>query len=85
MIQHAGDLNTSLDVLQNTFVSSIQIFGLSIYIFNIYFHFYNLKNFSNSSSWNANDDDLDDFDTDLNLKPVQSNSGGNGQKRHLNS
>lgn len=52
------------------------------------YYLFSKKNFSNSSSWNANDDDLDDFDTDLNLKPVQTNNssgGNNGQKRHLNS
>ena len=43
----------------------------------------NSQNFSNSSSWNANDDDLDDFDAELNLK--SGSTGGNSNKRHLNS
>ncbi|CAF0709214.1 unnamed protein product [Brachionus calyciflorus] len=65
LLQHNDALNTSLDVLTNTF------------------------NFSNSSSWNGNEDDLEDFETEINLKPVPTNltasSGSNAnQKRHLN-
>lgn len=42
-------------------------------------------NFSNSSSWNTNDDDLDDSDADIGLKqPLQSNATPSSQKRHLN-
>lgn len=46
----------------------------------------NTFNFSNPSNWNANSDDLEDFETDLSMKPVQTqpNTTGNGQKRHLN-
>ncbi|RNA23876.1 leucine-rich repeat-containing 45 [Brachionus plicatilis] len=65
LLQHNDALNTSLDVLTNTF------------------------NFSNSSSWNGNEDDLEDFETEINLKPVPTNlttssSSAGNQKRHLN-
>lgn len=44
-------------------------------------------NFPNTASWNANEDDLDDFETDLSLKlPPQPTQGtpNSGVKRHLN-
>lgn len=45
------------------------------------------KNFSNSSSWHASEEDLDDFDTDINLKPVHTGTSSSlsNHKRHLNS
>lgn len=48
--------------------------------------FTSYQNFSNSSSWQASEEDLDDFDTDINLKPVQTGGSSlNDSKRHLNS
>ena len=84
MLQHNDTLTASLDALHNTFVS-VRIFrDFFVNTQNIsHNHIYLKKNFSNSSGWQANEDDLEDFDADINMKPTQ-NAANNG-KRHLNS